>query len=142
MKSMFLQIPSRGHLPLHPSLRLNSLWQCNPNPVCAVRSLPLSRPYYLATNDVSKPSHSSIDSSLLGGGAHLKLFQIKDAFVRDLLCRFLTNLWGSRTTLCFFRNTQRSLSAQECVLVRVQQHRVFCLSPAPIHTPRQREKYP
>ena len=139
---MFLQIPSRGYLLLHPSLFLNSLLRCSSNPVCAVRSLPLSQPHYPRPNDANKPSHLSVDSSLLGGNAHLKLSQIKDAFVRDLLCRFLTNLWGSRTTLCFFRNTQRSLSAQECVLVRVQQHRVFCLSPAPIHTPRQREKYP
>lgn len=67
---------------------------------------------------------------------------LKDAFVRELLCRFLTSLWGSQVTLCFFRNLQRTLSLQECIFVKLQQCRVFSLAPAPTYTPKQKERYP
>jgi hypothetical protein len=74
--------------------------------------------------------------------SNVRSIQLRDTFVRDLLCRFLVNLWGSQVTLCFFRNLQRFLSLQECVFVRLQQHRVFSLAPAPCYTPKQRERYP
>lgn len=142
VKSVSCRMSSCVGLPLHSSPLLRFFLFRNRSLVDGVKPLPHSHLHCSRSNGTSKSSHPSFDVSLLGGSVPLKLFQIKDALVRDLLCRFLTNLWGSRTTLCFFRNTQRSLSVQESVFIRVQQHRVFCLSPAPIHTPRQREKYP
>jgi hypothetical protein len=68
--------------------------------------------------------------------------RLKDLFLRSLLYRFLTNIWGAAVTFCFYRNLQRTLSLSELAFVKVQQHRIFSLAPAKLHTLKQRERYP
>jgi len=70
-----------------------------------------------------------------------RLFKLKDLFVRALLHRFLVSLLGSNVILCFFRNLQQDLDSRESMLVKVQQYRIFLLSPAPLRTQNQRDKY-
>lgn len=68
--------------------------------------------------------------------------RLKDLFLRSLLYRFLLNFWGTEVTFCLYRNLQKTLSVAELAFVKVQQHRIFSLAPARLHTPKQRERYP
>jgi hypothetical protein len=69
------------------------------------------------------------------------ILKLRDTFIRTLLYRFLIALLGSNLTVCFFRNLQRDLTVREIILVKIQQYRIFVLSPAPLRTQRQKDKY-
>jgi hypothetical protein len=84
------------------------------------------------------------DSNVGLGVSHFtcgQIFKLKDFFVRTLLQRFLVSLVGSNVMLCFFRNLQQDLALHESALIKLQQHRIFLLSPAPQRTQSQRDRY-
>jgi hypothetical protein len=102
-------------------------------------SMQLSNYHTIKSQSVGGEQTKATDTSDERGGCiSLKL---KDAFIRTLLYRFLISLLGSNLTLCFFRNLQKDLTLREIILVKIQQHRIFVLSPAPLRTQRQKDKY-
>lgn len=64
-----------------------------------------------------------------------------DVFVRTLLIRFLTRLWGQPVIVCLMRNLQLRLTDQELIFLFLQNQRIFVRMPGAVSTPRQLQSY-
>lgn len=64
-----------------------------------------------------------------------------DTFVRTLLVRFLTRLWGQPVLVSLMRNLQLRLADQELVFLFLQNQRIFIRMPGAVNTPRLLQTY-
>ncbi len=120
-RARYRYILYRTGLSFKPKLQLFST-HCNTHPLVFGKKIPSGRG--------------------LGSQKKTRRVRLKDYFIRSLLFRFLVNLWGSNLSICFFRNLQKSLLTAELIFVKLQQHRIFCITPAPLYTQRQKDRYP
>ena len=133
---------------LGPNTVLNVLGELVRHPQATKNLSFLSGSSYLdSKRSLAKPklaaesaNPSTVPQSASDNRVH-KALRLRDGFVRTLLYRFLTSLFGANVYICLFRNLQKELTVVEMVSIKLQQHRIFLLNPVQLRTQKQKDKY-